>query len=268
VIPAERVLEFLHPLPVAALWGVGERTEETLRRLGLMTVRDLADAPIGLLRSAVGEAVAAHLHELSWGRDPRKVHPEQAEKSIGAETTFDVDVSEPGAIRRTLLALSNKTAGRVRHAGMVGRTIGLKIRFSDFRTISRSRTLPVATDVSREIFETAWSLFEALRASERIRLVGVRLEGLLAADGTPRQMSLGEREAGWREADQAADAAALRFGRDMIGPASLLGRTLRADGNGAAPGELRERHLRHRTPDTDRHPERVKRSFEDHEEPA
>ncbi len=257
VIPANRVLDFLHPLPVSALWGVGERSAETLRRLGLATVRDLAHAPTGMLRSALGEAAAAHLHELSWGRDPRRVIPDQIEKSIGAETTFDVDVSDPEAIRRTLLALSNKTAGRVRHAGMLGRTIGLKVRFSDFRTISRSRTLPVATDVSREIFETAWALFEAVRASERIRLVGVRLEGLVVADGTPRQMSLGEREAGWREAEQAADAAAARFGRAMIGPASLLGRGFRADGNGAAPGELRDQHRR-----------AVKQPVEDHEDPA
>src|SRR5205807_797198 len=73
VVPAPRVLEFLHPLPAAALWGVGERTGEVLRRLGLSTVRDVAQAPVGLLRSGLGEAAAAHLHELSWGRDPRRV---------------------------------------------------------------------------------------------------------------------------------------------------------------------------------------------------
>src|SRR5205085_10447054 len=92
VVPETRVLDFLHPLPVEALWGVGERSAEVLRRLGLAKVRDLADAPLGMLRAAVGEAAARHLHELAWGRDPRPVVPEHVEKSIGAETTFDVDV--------------------------------------------------------------------------------------------------------------------------------------------------------------------------------
>ncbi|HET8682672.1 MAG TPA: DNA polymerase IV, partial [Micromonosporaceae bacterium] len=143
VVPAGLVLEFLHPLPVAALWGVGERTGEALRRLGLHTVRDVAHAPLPMLRAALGDAGASHLHELSWGRDPRRVTPHHAEKSIGAETTFDEDVADPAVIRRTLLALAGKVATRVRRAGLTGRTVALKVRLSDFRTLSRSRTLPV-----------------------------------------------------------------------------------------------------------------------------
>jgi DNA polymerase IV len=222
VVPADKVLDFLHPLPVEALWGVGERTAETLRRLGLARVRDLAHAPLGMLRSAIGEAGAQHLHELSWGRDPRPVVAEHVEKSIGAETTFDVDVADPDVIRRALLALADKTAGRLRRAGQLGRTIVIKVRLADFRTLNRSRTLPVATDVTREIFETAWALFEALRPGDRIRLVGVRVEGLAPAEAAPRQLTLGERDHGWREAERAADAAAARFGRGAVRPASLL----------------------------------------------
>nr|WP_275941506.1 DNA polymerase IV [Planosporangium mesophilum] len=222
VVPADRVLDFLHPLPVEALWGVGERSAEVLRRLGLVRVGDLARAPVGMLRSALGEAAAHHLHELSWGRDPRSVVPERAEKSIGAETTFDVDVVDPGEIRRSLLALSGKTAGRLRRAGQTGRTVAIKVRLADFRTLSRSRTLPTATDVTREIFETAWGLFTALSPGEAIRLVGVRVEGLAAGAGAPRQLALGERDSGWREAERAADAAAARFGHGAVRPASLL----------------------------------------------
>jgi DNA polymerase-4 len=235
VVPAERALEFLHPLPVAALWGVGERSAEVLQRLGLRTVRDLAEAPVGLLRSALGEAAATHLHELAWARDPRKVVPEQVEKSIGAETTFDVDVDDPLVIRRTLLALATKAAGRLRRAGQVGRTVSVKIRLADFRTFSRSRTVPVATDVSREIFEIAWSLYEVFRPDERIRLLGVRIEGLVTSDGTPRQLTLGERDHGWREAERAADAAEARFGAGIVRPASLLRQGFRVDGNGGTP---------------------------------
>jgi DNA polymerase-4 len=235
VVPAARVLEYLHPLPVSALWGVGERTAETLKRLGLSTVGDLAQASPGMLRSAVGEAAAAHLHELSWARDPRPVVPEQVEKSIGAEVTFDVDVADPQVIRRALLALADKAARRVRAAGQVGRTVVLKVRLADFRTLSRSRTLPIATDVTREIFTVAWALFEALRPGDRIRLVGVRVEGLSTAGGTPRQLSLGERDHGWREAERAADAAGARFGSGAVRPASLLRAAALADSAQAQP---------------------------------
>jgi DNA polymerase-4 len=229
VVPAGQVLDFLHPLPVDALWGVGERAAETLHRLGLATVGDLARAPVGMLRGALGDASAVHLHELSWGRDPRRVTSEREDKSIGAEMTFDTDVSDPELIRRSLLALADKVGARLRAAGHVGRTIAIKVRFADFRTINRSRTMRTTTDVAREIFETSWALFDAVRAGSssigQIRLIGVRVEGLAAAATASRQLTLGEPERGWREAEAAADAVAARFGRSIVGPASLLGRT-------------------------------------------
>jgi DNA polymerase-4 len=222
VVPAGQVLDFLHPLPVAALWGVGERAAETLRRLGLSTVGDLAQAPTGMLRQALGEASAAHLHELSWGRDPRPVSPEQVEKSIGAEVTFDTDLADPDAIRHALLGLAERVGVRMRRAGQVGRTVSIKVRLADFRTVNRSRTLAGPTDVAREVFETAWALFVALNPGDRVRLVGVRVDGLTRAGSTPRQLTLGAPEYGWREAEAAADAAAARFGRSVVRPASLL----------------------------------------------
>jgi DNA polymerase-4 len=247
VVPADRVLDFLHPLPVEALWGVGERAAETLRRLGLTTVADLAQAPVGMLRGALGAAAAAHLHELSWGRDPRSVSPEHVDKSIGAEVTFDIDVSDAEQLRRTVLGLAGKVARRLRSSDQAGRTVSIKVRLADFRTVNRSRTLPSATDVGREIFSTAWALFETLfpavpsvrpgrpgagdsRPSgghsaiigAQIRLIGVRVEGLIRAEGAPRQVTLGTPEHGWREAETAADVAAARFGHAMVGPASLL----------------------------------------------
>ncbi|MBE1492379.1 DNA polymerase IV [Plantactinospora soyae] len=224
VVPADQVLEFLHPLPVEALWGVGERAAESLRRLGLTTVRDIAEAPIGMLRGSLGEAAASHLHELSWGRDPRGVSPEQVEKSIGAEVTFDTDLADREVLRRALLGLAEKVGVRLRRAGQVGRTISIKVRFADFRTVNRSRTLGGPTDVAREVFDTAWALFDALGPGDRIRLLGVRVEGLSAVDETPQQLTLGAPEHGWRDAEAAADAAAARFGRSMVRPASLLGR--------------------------------------------
>ena len=223
VVPVDRVLDYLHPLPVDALWGVGERSAEALHRLGLRTVRDLANAPTSMIRSALGEAAAVHLHELAWGRDPRGVAPEHVEKSIGAETTFDTDIDDLAEIRRTLLALVGKAAGRLRQAGQAGRTISIKVRLADFRTLNRSRTLHGPTDVTKEIFETAWSLYEVLRPGELIRLLGVRIEGLVDAGRAPRQPALGARDHGWREAERAADAAVARFGAAAVRPASLLG---------------------------------------------
>lgn len=225
VVPPGQVLDFLHPLPVGALWGVGEKAAAQLHRLGLTTVGDLARAPLSMLRSALGEAAAAHLHELSWGRDPRRVVAEHEEKSIGAELTYDTDVTDPAVIRRSMLALADKVGARLRASGNVGRTISIKIRVADFRTVNRSRTVQATTDVAREIFEISWALFQALSPTEPIRLVGIRVEGLAAAATAARQLTLGEPERGWREAEAAADAVAARFGRSIVGPASLLGRT-------------------------------------------
>ncbi|MDG4827096.1 DNA polymerase IV [Asanoa sp. WMMD1127] len=222
VVPRDQVLDFLHPLPVDALWGVGEKAAETLRRLGLATVGAVAEAPVGMLRSALGDAAAAHLHELSWGRDPRRVSVEHVEKSIGAEVTFDTDVADVEVIKRALLELSTKVGARLRRAGQAGRTVSIKVRLADFRTVNRSRTMGTATDVAREIFATAWALYQALRPGDRVRLVGVRVEGLTGSAGAVRQPELGAPERGWREAEAAADAAAARFGRSVVRPASLL----------------------------------------------
>jgi DNA polymerase IV len=147
------------------------------------------------------------------------------EKSIGAEMTFDVDVGDPLVLRRSLLALSEKVGARLRAGGVVGRTVSIKVRLADFKTVNRSRTVATTTDVAREIFEISWALFRALGPADQIRLIGVRVEGLSTASGASRQLTLGEPERGWREAEAAADAVAARFGRSVLGPASLLGRS-------------------------------------------
>jgi DNA polymerase-4 len=237
VVPVAEALAFLHPLGVEALWGVGEKSAELLRRLGLRTVGDVAQAPIGLLRRALGPAAAEHLHELAQGRDPRPVSPERVDKSVGAETTFDVDISDPEPIRRALLALAERVGARLRAAGMAGRTIAVKVRFADFRTVSRSRTLTTPTDVAREIFDVAWQLSRDAAGSAALRLVGVRAEGLVPASTAARQPTIGEREQGWREAERAGDAVTARFGRGAVGPASLLGRSVNGHVSDISPGD-------------------------------
>jgi DNA polymerase-4 len=223
VVPAAEVVGFLHPLPVAALWGVGEKTEEVLVRLGLRTVGDLAATPVATLQRALGPAMGVHLSALAWGRDERVVTPSEREKSIGAEETFPVDVDDPAVVRRELLRLSERTAARMRSAGQVGRTVSIKVRFADFTTITRAKTLREATDVGRVVYETALGLYEALGLERaRLRLVGVRVEQLVAGERASRQLLLGEKETGWREAEQAVDRAARRFGAGAVRPAALV----------------------------------------------
>ncbi len=224
LVPGDRVIDFLHPLPVGALWGVGERTEEQLTRLGLRTVADLANTPVATVQRALGPAQGKHLHDLAWGRDSRRVSPHEPDKSIGNEETFAHDIDDPAVIQAHLLQLSDKVAGRLRTAGYVGRTISIKVRFSDFTTITRSKTLKVPTDVGKEVYDVARGLYDSLGLERvRIRLVGVRVEGLADAESAPQQLMLGEEENGRRDAEVAVDALRARFGRDAVRPARLVG---------------------------------------------
>ena len=223
VVPKAEVVGFLHQLPVGALWGVGERTEEALRRLGLHTVADIAHTPLETLRRALGDNAGPALHALAWGQDTRPVVPAHRERSIGADETFSFDVDDPAYIHRQLLKLSDRTAARVRAAGLVGRTISIKVRFSDFTTITRSKTLRDPTDVSRDIYAIARALFDGLGLQRaRLRLVGVRMEGLMDSDLAPIQGLLDAPEHGWRDADRAVDQASARFGAGAVRPGSLV----------------------------------------------
>ena len=223
VVPASGVVAFLHPLPVGALWGVGEKTEKELTRLGLHTVGDIAHTPRNTLVRALGQAAGSHLHALSWGRDERRVVAHEPDKSIGAEETFSRDVDDPDVVRRELLRLAERTAARLRTAGLAGRTVSVKIRFADFTTITRARTLSEPTDVAAVLYATAVALYDALGLDRaRIRLVGVRVEQLLDTDLAPRQMAIDDRPRGWRDAEQAVDRAALRYGSGTVRPAALV----------------------------------------------
>jgi len=230
VIPRAETLSFLRPLPVGALWGVGASTQASLERMGLLTVADLADAPLHVLQKAVGDASGRRLHDLANGRDARRVVTESREKSIGHENTFGTDVADADILRRELLRLSGRVGERLRTHAMVARTVAIKVRFSDFRTITRSRTLAEPTNVGRRLFEEAWDVFEALGLDVRqtpIRLIGVRAEQLLDAGGDA--LALWDPDEEWRETERTLDAVSARFGRGMIGPASLVRRSRDAD---------------------------------------
>jgi len=226
VVRPDDVASFLHPLDVGQLWGVGEKTQSMLHGLGLRTVGDVARMKVEDLQRAVGRHLGRQLHDLAWGtdRDQLAVRPEthEPEKSMGAQETFARDTDDRDVIVRELLRLSTRVASRMRAAEVVGRTVAITVRFSDFTTITRSRTMPEATDVTLEIHRQATRLYDALGLSRtRVRLVGVRVEGLVARQRVHSQLVLGQRERGWPEADRAVDLAARRFGSTVVRPASL-----------------------------------------------
>jgi DNA polymerase-4 len=222
VVPRSDVLDFLLPLPVSALWGVGKKTAVRLSSVGLNRVADVAATPLARLKRTVGVAAAEHLHALANGHDNRAVVPESAEKSVGAEETFEVDQTDREVLKQELLRLSERTAATLRRRELRGRTVSIKVRFGDFTTITRSRTLPVSTDVTQEIYRTACRLLDEQTPPGAVRLIGVRVEQLEEAASGGQQLLLDTPERGWRDADQAADQARAKFGGTAIRPATLL----------------------------------------------
>ena len=224
VVPADRVIEFLHPLPLNALWGVGEKTSEQLGRLGLRTVADIANTPLRTLERAIGQVAARHLMDLSWGRDPRHVTPEQLDRSVSAERTFDTDVDDYDVVLAQVLDLSESVARRLRSSELMAKTISIKVRFSDFTTITRSKTLTSTTDVGHDVYACAKRLFTDLHlARTRVRLIGVKASGLVPLQEGSIQLEFSERVAGWREAEQTMDQVADKFGKTLVKPARLFG---------------------------------------------
>ena len=227
-VTPERVEAFLHPLPVEAMWGVGAKTAERLHNLGISTVGDLARTPRGGLRRTFGPHAGGMLGELAWGRDGRRVVVSEPERSVGSQETFGADSDESTVVRRELLRMADRTAVRMRKAGLVGRTVTISVRFADFVELTRSATLPSPTDVTDQIYAAALGLYDRLGLGRaRIRRVGVRVAGLVPVDLACLQPSLLDPDRGWREADQAVDAAVGRFGPGSVQRAVLTRRIAR-----------------------------------------
>jgi DNA polymerase IV len=223
VVASKDVQGWLHPLPLDALWGVGPQTGESLRRMGLRTVGDVAGLSRRTLERVVGEALGGHLHDLANGRDEREVTTYEPAKSVGSENTYGHDLHDEREILREVLRLADRTASRLRAKGLCGRTVTLKVRFSNFKTITRSFTSE-ELDTAPEIFEVARSLLEKLRLDgSRIRLLGVAV-GSLAPGPPSRQLDLlgADRTNRLEKASRAVDDIRGRFGDRAVGPAELL----------------------------------------------
>lgn len=182
-----------------------------------------------MIERAVGPALSARLAQLARGEDARVVDTERVEKSIGHEETFDADILDRSFLRAELLRLADRVAARLRRAEWETSTVAIKIRFDDFRTLSRSQTLSEPTAVGQRIGEAAQSLFEQIDRRDPVRLVGVRAENLRPAGGGA--LGLWDDDEDWRRVEGAMDEAVARFGAATISRARHIGR---GDGRGAA----------------------------------
>jgi DNA polymerase-4 len=220
VVEHDEVLAFLHPLPVQALWGVGPKTLEKLHRLGIDTVADLASLDERDAQAALGAANGTHLRLLAMGIDDRDVVPHQRAKSIGHEETFAHDHHAFDTLQKQLVRLGDSVAQRLRSAGVAGRTVTIKVRFHDFRTITRSITLPSAIDTGPDVVRAAGELLQKVDPTPGVRLLGVHVSQL--SDRSARQLTLDDVEApSWDDATGAIDAIRSRYGHDAIVPATL-----------------------------------------------
>jgi DNA polymerase-4 len=262
VVPPNGELEFLHPLPVRALWGVGPVTGRRLAALGIATVGDMAALPAGGLERYLGTALGRHLAALSRGEDPRPVVPEQEAKSIGHEETFATDLWDHDDLRRHLLRMVDASATLLRRSGSAARTVSVKVRFSDFTMTTRSHSMTAPIDASPAIGAVAEALLDTVAVKQGVRLLGVSLSGFgdkgagtqltldLEPPGAPVPEEAGsgpdpdpgdrlaeaheqaeQLQESWGSVTAAVDAIRARYGGSSVGPASLVG----ADG-------LRVRH--------------------------
>jgi DNA polymerase-4 len=212
---------FLRDLPISRLWGVGPAAEAVLAGLGVRTIGQLARMPRPVLVSRLG-ASGVHLLALAHGRDDRPVVPWEQPKSVGAEETFERDTDDTARLRATLLAQADRVAGELRGLGLRGRTVALKVRFADFRTLTRRDTALTPTADGGEIFRRAWAAFGRVERSQAIRLIGLAVSGL-GRDAEPRQLALFSRPDRAEDVARAADELNARFGPAAVRRASLLG---------------------------------------------
>jgi DNA polymerase-4 len=222
VVAPDEVLAFLHPLPVQALWGVGPKTLEKLHRIGVDTVADLASLDERAALAALGAANGAHLRRLAHGIDDRDVVPDQKPKSIGHEETFARDHHRLEALRHEAVRLGDSVAARLRSAEVSGRTVSIKVRFHDFRTITRSITLPSPVDTGTDVVRVAIELLDKIDPTPGVRLLGIHVSQLV--ERAARQLTLDDVDApSWDDATDAIDAIRARYGAGAIVPASLAG---------------------------------------------
>jgi DNA polymerase-4 len=226
VVPPDREFDFLHPLPVEALWGVGEVTARKLRARGITAVGQVAQMDPEALVALLGRAAGRHLHALAHNRDPRPIHPGRRRGSIGSQRALGLRRYPREELDPTLVALVDRITRRMRVAGRIGRTVVLRVRFGDFSRATRSYTLPQATAHTETILATARGLLAAAMPElERrgVTLVGVAVANLENDDALQLVLPFDRR--GGLALDTALDEIRRRFGSGAVTRAVLLGRS-------------------------------------------
>jgi DNA polymerase-4 len=219
-IRAEETVAFLAKLPVSRLWGVGQKTEEELTRAGVKTIGDVAARGAGWMEERFGSQ-GRHLWELSRGHDLREVIPDRAAKSVGAEDTFEEDLRGMDLLRPHVHSQALRVGRRLRKAGVKGRVVQLKVKFSDFTLVTRRTTLAVPTDDGQMLYRTAIELLERAHEGKPIRLTGVSVQSL--GEEAPQQLGLFSAPPPPRSAklNAALDRIADKFGSKAITTADL-----------------------------------------------
>ncbi len=224
VVPPSGIRAFLDPLPIQKMWGVGKVTREHLARLSIRTFRDLRCFDPAFLERRFGKN-GVRMHRLAGGADERDVVPRHDIKSVGNERTFMHDITETGQAKKRLLALSNQVGQRLRRKGMTGKTVSLKVKYDDFKQITRSKTLALFTDDGLEIYGAVCDLLRKTEVGKRpVRLLGVSLSQLGFAQ-TPGQLSLFSDDGSFkkrRNLNLAIDAIMEKHGGKSVGPAALV----------------------------------------------
>jgi DNA polymerase IV len=223
VVPPDAELEFLHPLPVERLWGVGVKTAEKLHRRGIVTVRQVAELEEAALVELLGRGSGRHLHALAHNRDPRRVRTGQRRRSMGSQRALGRRPKTPDSIDATLMAIVDRLGGRLRGARRVCRTVVLRLRFSDFSRATRSHTLAEATAHTPTILTTARGLLaDAMPMIERqgLTLIGISLSNLESDEAVQLALPLDRQ----RALDATLDTVRDRFGSEAITRAALVGR--------------------------------------------
>jgi DNA polymerase IV len=248
VVEPGKELDFLHPLPIRALWGVGPATGRRLDGIGVRTIGDLAALPSESVERLLGAAQGSHLAALARGHDFRPVVPDREAKSIGHEETFPTDLRDELVLAQHLARMVDAVSTHVRDARLSARTVTVKIRFGDFTMVTRSHSVAVPIDAAPAVSAVARPLLESVDVSAGVRLLGVSLSGFtdtgagvqlsLLGDEDPGPESIGAGGPGWSTTDEdverlqrswsgvtdAVDDIRSRFGRASVGPASLMGR--------------------------------------------
>lgn len=249
VVHPDQELSFLHGLPVSHIWGVGPVTEQKLTEMGIRTIAELAHNDGGSLRNRLGRAAGSHLHALAWNLDPRPVVTRRTARSVGAQSAFGGHRRDAEFNRRVLARLADRVGSRLRKKGRAGKTIGVRVRFSDQEAVTRASTLAAPVSSTDAIFQVAEHLVDravdTAAAGRALSLLGVRVSGLSVDPHVQLELPLedSDRTAILRSGsvaaqsrdrlDRAVDSLRGRFGKEVLGPASIM-----LDGRAVVPDEI------------------------------